>query len=183
MNWRMRFAKDWRRLGLKYKKLEDVCSYANERISVHELNLNNYISTENMLADKNGIIEATKLPTVRTTLAFKKNDILISNIRPYFKKIWKADRSGGCSNDVLVIRANETIDSDFLYYVLANDSFFEYNNVNSKGTKMPRGDKIAIMRYDVPEFSLSEQQGLSQILLALDDKIENNKKINHHLVA
>lgn len=179
----MRFAKDWRRLGLRYKKLEDVCSYVNERISVHELNLNNYISTENMLADKNGIIEATKLPTVRTTLAFKKNDILISNIRPYFKKIWKADRSGGCSNDVLVIRANETIDSDFLYYVLANDSFFEYNNVNSKGTKMPRGDKIAIMRYDVPEFSLSEQQGLSQILLALDDKIENNKKINHHLVA
>ncbi|HEL1675108.1 TPA: restriction endonuclease subunit S [Streptococcus suis] len=166
---------------MRYKKLEDVCSYVNERISVHELNLNNYISTENMLADKNGIIEATKLPTVRTTLAFKKNDILISNIRPYFKKIWKADRSGGCSNDVLVIRANETIDSDFLYYVLANDSFFEYNNVNSKGTKMPRGDKIAIMRYDVPEFSLSEQQGLSQILLALDDKIENNKKINHHL--
>lgn len=168
---------------MRYKKLGDLCSYVNERVNVSELNLGNYISTENMLADKNGVTIATKLPTVNSTLAFKKDDILVSNIRPYFKKIWRATKSGGCSNDVLIFRANENISPDYLYYVLADDHFFAYSTVNSKGTKMPRGDKIAIMRYAVLDLSFSTQDKISKILKALDDKIENNKRINHHLVA
>lgn len=168
---------------MKYKKLGNLCSYVNERIDVSDLNLNNYISTENMLADKNGVAIATKLPNVNSTSAFKKDDILVSNIRPYFKKIWKSTKSGGCSNDVLVFRANKNISADFLYYVLSDDRFFEYSTVNSKGTKMPRGDKTAIMRYLVPDFSLSLQDKISKILLVVDAKIENNKKINHHLVT
>ena len=70
-----------------------------------------------------------------------KYDTLVSNIRPYFKKIWFAESDGGCSNDVLVLRAKEGIDAKFLYYVLADDAFFDYSNATSKGTKMPRGDK------------------------------------------
>ena len=109
--------------------------------------------------------------------------MLVSNIRPYFKKIWHADNEGGCSNDVLVFRAKDGIDSDYLYYVLANDEFFDYSMATSKGTKMPRGDKNAIMEYEVPAFPLSIQRRIASLLKAIDGKIAINSEINENLVA
>ena len=167
---------------MKFKQLESVASYSSDRVEVSKLGLENYISTENMLTNKAGVVSASKLPTGKTTSAYQKGDILISNIRPYFKKIWFAENEGGCSNDVLVIRANQGIDSKFLYYVLADDKFFEYDTTNSKGTKMPRGDKTAIMRYEIPDLTLDEQRTIAETLSSLDDRIAENKKINHHLV-
>ncbi|MDR2976136.1 MAG: hypothetical protein LBV19_02335 [Streptococcaceae bacterium] len=98
---------------MKYNLLSEISTYVNDRIEVDNLQLGNYISTENMLQDKGGIIESTKLPTIKTTSAYKKGDVLISNIRPYFKKIWYAENDGGCSNDVLVIRAKDNTNSSF----------------------------------------------------------------------
>lgn len=83
------------------------------------------VSTENMLPNKGGITVASSLPTVQLTQEYKKGDVLVSNIRPYFKKIWRAKYDGGCSNDVLVFQGNSNIDGNFLYYVLANDDFHE----------------------------------------------------------
>lgn len=161
--------------------LSEVSKYRNERVEVARLSLGNYISTENMLPNKDGVTESNKLPTGKTTSSYQKGDILISNIRPYFKKIWHAENEGGCSNDVLVIRANKDVDSKFLYYVLADDTFFEYDTGTSKGTKMPRGDKSAIMQYQVPDFSIENQRKIASVLTALDNRIAENKKINHHL--
>ena len=177
----MRFEKDWGRLGLKFEELSQVSSYVSERIRIDEVNLDNYVSTENMISERGGVTKATKLPSGKTISVFQKGDILISNIRPYFKKIWLADKSGGCSNDVLVVRANEKISNRFLYYVLSSDNFFDYAVGTSKGTKMPRGDKKAIMKYKVPIYSLVEQEKIAEVLRAFDKKIILNKQINHHL--
>lgn len=166
---------------MRYKTLSEVGSYVSEKINVSKLRLENYISTENMISNRGGISLATKLPSVKTTTAFQKGDILISNIRPYFKKIWLADKSGGCSNDVLVIRSDSNFSNRFLYYVLSSDTFFDYAVSTSKGTKMPRGDKSSIMKYTVPLFSLEEQELISDILESYDEKIQLNKQINHHL--
>ena len=106
---------------------------------------------------------------------------MISNIRPYFKKIWKAEYDGGCSNDVLVLRANDDCYIDFLYYALASDSFFDYATATAKGTKMPRGDKTAIMDFMVSCFDLKIQVYIADILKSLDNKISNNNKINDNL--
>lgn len=161
--------------------MSEVGSYVSEKINVSKLRLENYISTENMISNRGGISLATKLPSVKTATAFQKGDILISNIRPYFKKIWLADKSGGCSNDVLVIRSDSNFSNRFLYYVLSSDTFFDYAVSTSKGTKMPRGDKSSIMKYTVPLFSLEEQELISDILKSYDEKIQLNKQINHHL--
>lgn len=161
--------------------MSEVGSYVSEKINVSKLRLENYISTENMISNRGGISLATKLPSVKTTTAFQKGDILISNIRPSFKKIWLADKSGGCSNDVLVIRSDSNFSNRFLYYVLSSDTFFDYAVSTSKGTKMPRGDKSSIMKYTVPLFSLEEQELISDILKSYDEKIQLNKQINHHL--
>ena len=162
-------------------KLKDICDYGKGRTEVSSLDNSTYISTENMLPNRAGITIATTLPTGEYTPSFELNDTLVSNIRPYFKKIWKATFSGGCSADVLVFKAKENISKDYLYYVLADDEFFKYSMATSKGTKMPRGDKTSIMNYPINLPPLPTQQKIADILSPLDDKIELNNKINTNL--
>lgn len=164
-------------------KLSDICEYAKGKIRVSMLDENTYISTENMLPNKGGITQAASLPIQEQTQSFLKGDVLVSNIRPYFKKIWYATFDGGCSNDVLVFRAKRGVSSRFLYYVLADDTFFDYSMATSKGTKMPRGDKNAIMKYEVPDFPYEEQIKIASVLAAIDEKIEVNTEINDNLAA
>ena len=164
-------------------KLNDICSYAKGKTAVAGLTTQNYISTENMLPNKGGITTATNLPSVDQTQAYRKNDVLVSNIRPYFKKIWYAEYDGGCSNDVLVFRAAEGVDPILLYYVLADDTFFNYATATSKGTKMPRGDKSAIMEYGVPTLDIEAQRKIGALLRSIDQKIAINSKINDNLAA
>ena len=164
-------------------KLSDICSFRKGKVEVNSLNRGNYVSTENMLINKGGKTEASSLPNIALTQEFKKGDVLVSNIRPYFKKIWRAKCDGGCSNDVLVFQANVNINKGFLYYVLANDEFFNYSMMTSKGTKMPRGDKFAIMQYEVPNFDLNTQQKITRLLESIDEKIELNNAINDNLYA
>ncbi len=162
-------------------KLSHICSCVNEKIAASELNVDTYISTENMLPNRGGITRAASLPNVQRTQAFFAGDVLVSNIRPYFKKIWFADFDGGCSNDVLVFRANKGISKRYLYYVLSDDTFFDYAMSTSKGTKMPRGDKMALMRYDVPSYEFEDQERIAGALWTIDEKIRLNAKINDNL--
>ena len=162
-------------------KLGALCSYVKEKVKTETLDKKNYISTENMLSNKGGITLASSLPSTEYTSKYQAGDILISNIRPYFKKIWKAEYDGGCSNDVLVLRANDDCYIDFLYYALASDSFFDYATATAKGTKMPRGDKTAIMDFEVPYFDFKIQVHIAGILKSLEEKIALNNKINDNL--
>ena len=168
--------KEW-----KECKLKDICDYGKDRTEVSSLDNSTYISTENMLPNRAGVTTATTLPTGELTPSFEIDDTLVSNIRPYFKKIWKATFSGGCSADVLVFKAKENVSKEYLYYVLADDEFFKYSMATSKGTKMPRGDKTSIMNYPVKLPPLPTQQKIAAILSSLDDKIELNNKINDNL--
>ena len=163
-------------------ELKDICQYVSERVATATLTKDSYISTENMLPDKGGVVVASGVPA-GNAVAFAKGDVLVSNIRPYFKKIWMAEYSGGCSNDVLVFRASKGCDPTFLYYVLANDSFFDYATATSKGTKMPRGDKTAILQYEVPSFDNVTQRRIGSLLKGIDKQIVTNKKINDNLAA
>ena len=159
---------------MEYKRLSDCASWGKDRTD--NINYESYISTENMIKDKGGVTIASSLPDSKTASAYRPSDILLSNIRPYFRKIWYADKNGSCSNDVLVVRANEDIDSKFLYYVLSDNNFFNYDTVTSKGTKMPRGTQTAIMKYLVPDINIGKQRKIANILSTYDNLIENNNK-------
>ncbi|MEK5269186.1 restriction endonuclease subunit S [Weizmannia sp. FSL W8-0401] len=169
--------------GWKEVVLEEVSYYGDEKIPSAEVTLDNYISTENMLPNKSGVGMASGLPTTKSVRRYKKGDILLSNIRPYFKKIWFATKNGGCSNDVLVIKNKDEkeLDKKYLYYTLLQDNFFDYVTATSKGTKMPRGDKSAIMNYGIMLPPLNEQKAIANILSTLDEKIETNNQINEKL--
>lgn len=165
-------------------RLSDIATYVNERVSISKLTLKTYVSTENMIPNKGGITVSSGLPAISTTQAFKQGDVLVSNIRPYFKKIWVAEYDGGCSNDVLVFRPKEGIaSSEFLYLVLSDDAFFDYMMAGSKGTKMPRGDRKAIIDYPISDFAISHQDQITRILLPLNRKIHVNAKLNDNLAA
>ena len=163
-------------------KLSNVSCYVTEKISVDSIDISEYITTDNLLQNKKGRVIAEKLPTQKVT-RFKKNDILIANIRPYLKKIWQADIDGGASSDVLVVRPNDVIDNNFLYYALTQDSFFEYVMKGSKGTKMPRGDKSQIMDFVIPDLEIDEQMKIGKLLKSIDQKIQINNQINQELEA
>ena len=162
--------------------LSQICTYANDKISIVDVNKNTYISTENMLPNKAGIIQAASLPSTMQVKCYKQGDVLVSNIRPYFKKIWFAEHEGSCSNDVLVFRAKETVNPYYLFYVLSCDKFFEYAMATSKGTKMPRGDKKTLMEYEIPEHNYVEQVKIAGLLRCIDDRIALNNKINNNLL-
>ena len=142
------------------------------------LSSNNYVSTENMQQDFAGIKDAISLPSSGTAVEFQVGDILISNIRPYLKKIWLSDRNGGCSTDVLALRTkNEQVDSSFLYCCLANDDFVSYVMSGAKGVKMPRGDKQHILSYNLGVPSVQEQRRIAELVSLLEKRISAQSKI------
>ena len=159
------------------KKLDSISEFINIKIPSESLSIENYISTENILQNFEGITTASSVPSNINVTSFKDGDILMSNIRPYLKKVWKATKAGGCSSDVLVFRKNETCLSEYLYYLIANDNFINYVMIAAKGVKMPRGDKQQIQQYLISLPSICEQQKIAAFLSLIDERISRLTKI------
>ena len=167
---------------METKILADICQYRRETISVEHCNIETFISTENMLPNKAGISPASKCPTSGNVSKYYPGDVLVSNIRPYFKKIYLADTTGTCSNDVLVFHPKHDVcTSEFLYCVLSTDEFFSYATTTAKGTKMPRGDRSAIMNYQINWVPIHDQSEIAETILNIYRKIKLNEKINDNL--
>ena len=164
-------------------KLSSIADYVTDKISSNDIALREYVTTDCILQNKKGREIATNLPPQSCCLTrYQRGDVLIANIRPYLKKVWFADIDGGASSDVLVFRAKEGHSPSFLYAVLLQDSFFDYVMQGAKGSKMPRGDKEQILRYEMPTLSCSEES-IGTFFLNLDQKIRLNEQINQNLEA
>ena len=168
-------------LAVNQGVLSDICSYSTDKVAVSELNVRTYFSTENMLSGKAGSTEATSLPTTSQTTACHKGDTLISNIRPYFKKIVYCQDKCGCSTDVLCFTPSQPCYSAYLFSTLYADKFFAFMVAGSKGTKMPRGDKQQIMTYPVVLPSEEELAGFNTIASPLLEQIYSNRAENKRL--
>lgn len=157
------------KVGFEWKTLREVAEYSKSRIFFQDLDETNYIGVDNLLQNKKGKTLSNHIPEKGNITAYFENDILIGNIRPYLKKIWQANNNGGASGDVLVIHlTDDSVNSRYLYQVLADDKFFDYSMKYAKGAKMPRGDKESILKYPIPIPPLSEQNRIVAIL----DKFE-----------
>lgn len=155
-----------------------VATIVKESVSREYLNLDTYISTDNLLPNYDGVKRANKLPPSGSFTQYKKGDVLVSNIRPYLKKVWAANKGGACSNDVIVFRAKEKCDEFFLTYILKNDDFINYVMKGVKGVKMPRGDIALMKRYPIFLPKFKEQKKIADCLSSLDDLITSeNKKL------
>lgn len=161
---------DWRT-----GSLSEICGYSKDKVNIEDLTLDTYYSTENMQPNRQGAVQATTLPTIKQTTACKKGNVLISNIRPYFKKIIYCFADCGCSTDVLCFVPNKSEYSAFLYCALYSDKFFDYMVAGSKGTKMPRGDKQQIMMYPLCIPSTEYVEQFSKIVAPMLETVYTNR--------
>ena len=155
--------------------VNEIASIVKNKVSTSELTLDNYISTDNMLPNYSGIQPSTVLPAGKAT-AFCPEDILLSNIRPYFRKIWFSNMHGGCNADIICLRVNsKRCVPQYLYYQLLTDNFINNYVKSCKGAKMPRGDVNKLLEYDFycPEYE--EQLRITNILGTIDRKIQLNE--------
>ena len=168
--------------GVQVFRLEEIAHYAKTRIDCKTINEDNYVGVENLLQNKAGKTKATSVPTTGMVIAYQKNDILIGNIRPYLRKVWLADCEGGTNGDVLTVQIEDTekVLPQFLYYVLSSEKFFLYDIQNSKGAKMPRGSKDAVMKFEVPLPHLDVQR---EIVRMLDSYTESVVELQRQLTA
>ena len=163
-----RDAGEWsvERLGEK-----EISKFVKDKVSLDQLEKETYVSTANLLPDYGGVAAISKLPASGSFTRYRRADILLSNIRPYLKKVWMADGGGGTSNDVLVIRASSRVTGSFLAYQLRNDRFITYIMKGAKGVKMPRGDLTLMKGFPVLIPEKEEQQKIADCLGSLDDLI------------
>ena len=165
-------------------KLNDIAEFVTDKICSGSISLENYVTTDSLLQNKRGRETAQNLPPMQCALThYKRGDVLVANIRPYLKKVWFADSEGGCSSDVLVFRAKNGHCSSFLYTVLMQDAFFDHAMSGAKGSKMPRGDKDQIMRYELPTFTSLEEENIGNMMVDIMSKINVNRQINDNLEA
>lgn len=162
-------------LAEKQGILSDICSYSKEKVAVSKLSVSNYFSTENMLPGKAGATEATSLPTILQTTACHKGNTLISNIRPYFRKIIYCEDECGCSTDVLCFAPVQAQYAAYLFSTLYADKFFDFMVAGSKGTKMPRGDRQQIMTYPIFLPSEEELETFNTVAFPILAQLDSNR--------
>ncbi len=157
------------------KTLQDYATLINDTIQSNEIN--HYITTDNMCQNLGGIdtFKNISIPQGKVR-SFQKDDVLLSNIRLYFRKVYRAKQKGGCSSDVLVFRAKH-IDSATLFAILSSQIFTDYACSGSQGSKMPRGNKTHMMDFKIPTINFT----IAKIFNSIQNKIENNHKINEFL--
>lgn len=159
--------------------LNAIAPFATKSIKYDDIESETYITTDNMLQNKLGVLPFEGVANISSITEYKPEDILISNIRPYLKKIWFADKDGGCSKDVLVLRsadANKCLPK-YIFYMLRRDAFFDYVMEGKKGVKMPRGNKDDIQKYRIPIPPIEEQGRIVSQIEALELEIAKARNL------
>ncbi len=161
------FKGEWER-----KALDSVIDFVTAPIATSKIDVEKYISTDNMVPNLGGVEPNASAVPYASIREYKTGDILLSNIRPYLKKMWRANWDAGCSSDVLVLRlVTDSVDSRFLYHTLSRDEFFDFVSSKAVGTKMPRGDKRVIASFKIQVPTIAEQEAIADVLAAADSEI------------
>ena len=159
--------------------LNNIAPFVTKSIKYNDIASETYITTDNMLQNKLGVIPFVGEANISSITEYKKDDILISNIRPYLKKIWFADKEGGCSKDVLVLRSVDASKylPKYIFYMVRRDAFFDYVMEGKKGVKMPRGNKEDIQKYRIPIPPIEEQRRIVSKIEALELEITKARNL------
>ena len=111
------------------------------------------------------------------TKMFRKGDVLFGRRRAYLKKAALASFDGICSGDITVFRTNEELSPALLPFVVNNDKFFDYAVKHSAGGLSPRVKFKDLANYEFLLPPKSEQARLAELLWAMDEVVEKEKKL------
>ena len=164
------------------KTFSDCATLIRESVSPSDLDDTPYIGLEHIGENTLSLVGHDVASSVTSTKSrFKQGDILFGKLRCYFRKVIRAPFDGICSTDIWVTRAREGVDQGFLYYCMASQSFIDFADAGSEGTRMPRTTWEWVSHYKIPLPALSEQRQIAYLLGTLDDKIELNRQMNKTL--
>lgn len=178
----------------KKVKLGDICQTNLETYSLSEKwDFVNYLDTgsltKNVVSEYQEIdLQNDKLPS-RARRKISVNDILYSTVRPnqeHYGIVKEVVPNMLVSTGFTVISVNQELaDSDFIYYCLTQREVIEHlQAIGEQSTSAyPSIKPTDIENLELFLPSLNEQREIVSVLRVLDGKIENNRKINHHLAA
>ncbi len=166
------------------KTFSDCATLIRESVSPSDLGDTLYIGLEHIGENMLSLVGQGVASSVTSTKSrFKQGDILFGKLRCYFRKVVRVPFDGICSTDIWVTRAKEGVDQGFLYYCMASQSFVDFADSGSEGTRMPHAQWEWVSRYKIRLPTLPEQRRIAHILSTLDDKIELNRQMNETLEA
>jgi len=118
--------------------------------------------------------------------SFQRNDILFSEIRPKNRRFAFVTFDASdyvASTKLMVIRVNDKVIPEFLFQVLKSDEIINQLQLlaETRSGTFPQITFSELAALDVRIPSIAEQCEIATTLQALDNKIECNSKINHHL--
>jgi type I restriction enzyme S subunit len=164
------------------KQFGDCATLVRDTVSPADAVGLSYIGLEHIGAGTLSLIGKGIADDVMSIKArFHVGDILFGKLRPYFRKIIRAQYDGVCSTDIWVVQPKDDIDAGYLFYWMASREFVDASMRGSEGTKMPRAqwDFVSRITHTIPP--ISEQRAIAHILGTLDDKIELNRRMNETL--
>ena len=173
-------------------KISDICDINSSNISSKDnYEFINYLDTSNLTE---GVIDTLqklvvgedKIPS-RAKRKVKKNDVLISTVRPnqkHYGILRKLKENLIVSTGFVVLSAKEDIvDAEYLYRYLTQDSITNYlqaiGETSTSAYPSIKPSDIGSLEIELPQ--LEEQKAIAKVLLDLDKKIEINNKINKKL--
>ncbi len=106
---------------------------------------------------------------------FNEGDILFGTMRPYFKKIVRVPFDGVCSTEISTIRAKNETDTNYIFYLMAQDRFIDFATLNSNGDR-PRTKWSKFSKFQINHDSEDKRFKIGEILSAYDDLIDTNRR-------
>ena len=172
----------------KKVKLSDIIEF-NPRETLSKGAIAKKIAMENLEPFTRDIPEFEYLE-FRGGTKFRNGDTLMARITPSLENgktskvnLLDEDEVGFGSTEFIVVRSKENIsDENFVYYLMIAPNIREVAIKSMVGTSGRQRVQLDVLKnHEILCPPLKEQIRIGKILKALDDKIENNKKINHHL--
>ena len=137
-----------------------------------------YLGLEHLAPGRLVRIGSGKASEMRSnTSAFQPGDVLYGKLRPYLDKAALADEPGVCTTELLVLRAKTNVDPRFLAAAVHSPSFLEYAIAGTTGVQHPRTSWAHTRNFQMPAFTLCEQQGIADLLWLVHEAISQSEAL------
>lgn len=106
-----------------------------------------------------------------------ENTIIVGRVGAYCGNVYQCKGKCWVSDNAISVSANELVDDNYLYYLMSSLDFHHHHI----GGAQPLMTQDIIGGFEISLPPLEEQRRIAGILGAIDDKIENNRRINTNL--
>ena len=159
-------------------RLSDLCELIAEPVQPGAWPDALYLGLEHLAPGRLVRIGSGKASEMRSnTSAFQPSDVLYGKLRPYLDKAVLADEPGVCTTELLVLRAKANVDPRFLAAAVHSPGFLEYAVAGTTGVQHPRTSWAHTRDFPMLAFTLSEQQGIADLLWLVHEAISQSEAL------